>query len=124
MYDATQTTLLQEFVVPVKFYFGNQASTGVKANSTEIVTKFVLSQNYPNPFNPSTTISFAIPSKAYVTLKVFDIMGREVATIVSEELSAGNYSRQWNAANMSSGIYFYRLQAGSYTETKKLVLLR
>ena len=85
---------------------------------------FRLSQNYPNPFNPSTTISFTLPSRSFVTLKVFDIIGREIATIVSEELPAGNYSKQWNAANMSSGIYFYRLEAGSFTETKKLVLLR
>jgi endoglucanase len=85
---------------------------------------FSLIQNYPNPFNPSTTISFSLPSKSIVSLKVFDLAGKEVASIVSQELSAGKYSRQWNAANMSSGIYFYQLQAGTYTETKKLVLLR
>jgi hypothetical protein len=85
---------------------------------------FALSQNFPNPFNPSTMISFDLPVKSFVSLKVFDLIGREVASIVSEEMSAGNYTRQWNAANMSSGIYFYRLQAGSFSETKKLVLLR
>lgn len=85
---------------------------------------FSLNQNYPNPFNPSTIISFSVPIKSHVTLKVFDILGREVATLVSEEMSAGNHSQQWNAVNISSGVYFYRLQAGSYTETKKLVLLR
>ncbi len=83
-----------------------------------------LSQNYPNPFNPTTSISFSLPSKSFVSLKVFDILGREVATLVYEEMPAGSYSRQWNATNMSSGIYFYRLQAGSFTETKKLILLR
>ena len=86
--------------------------------------QFALAQNYPNPFNPTTNISFTLPSKGFVSLKVFDMLGREVATIVSEEMSAGSYSKQWNAANISSGIYFYRLQAGSFTETKKLVLLR
>jgi hypothetical protein len=86
--------------------------------------KYSLIQNYPNPFNPSTTISFSLPSKSIVSLKVFDLTGKEIAIIVSQELSAGTYSRQWNAANMSSGIYFYQLQAGTYTETKKLVLLR
>jgi hypothetical protein len=93
---------------------------------------FYLEQNYPNPFNPSTAISFGLPSQSFVSLKVFDALGREVATIISEELSAGYYSRQWNAANMASGIYFYRLQArqisggqvGVFTETKKLILLR
>ena len=93
--------------------------------------KFALLQNYPNPFNPSTAISFSLPSKSYVQLKVFDMMGREVATLVNEELAAGNHSRQWNASNISSGVYFYRLsvrtpsgQSGSFVETKKLVLLR
>jgi hypothetical protein len=86
--------------------------------------RFVLNQNYPNPFNPMTTISFILPSKSFVSLKVFDLLGKEVTTIVSEEMPAGNYSRQWNANGMPSGVYFYRLQAGSYTETKKLILLR
>jgi len=85
---------------------------------------FKLFQNYPNPFNPSTTISFNLPLRSHVTLKIFDLIGREVATIVSEELQAGNHSQQWNAANMPSGIYFYRLQAGLFTETKKLILLK
>ena len=90
----------------------------------KIPSQYALYQNYPNPFNPSTVIAFSLPSKSFVSLKVFDILGKEIATIVSEELSAGNYSRQWNAAMMSSGIYFYRLQAGTFTETKKLILLR
>jgi L-ascorbate metabolism protein UlaG (beta-lactamase superfamily) len=92
--------------------------------SSEIPYKFVLHQNYPNPFNPSTMISFCIPSKGFVSLRIFDLLGREVAVIVSQEMSAGSYSKHWNAANMPSGVYFYRLQSGSFTETKKLVLLR
>jgi hypothetical protein len=86
--------------------------------------EFRLEQNYPNPFNPTTTISFSIPSKSFVTLKVFDLLGRELADIISEEMSSGNYSRQWNAAKLSSGVYFYRLQAGSFFEARKLILLR
>jgi hypothetical protein len=87
--------------------------------------RFALNQNYPNPFNPTTNISFSIPSKSFVSLKVFDLLGREVATLVSEEMLAGNHSRQWNAINIPSGVYFYRLQAGSsYNETKKLILLK
>jgi len=94
-------------------------------NQTEqIPSQFVLEQNYPNPFNPSTTIAFAVPLKARVTLKIFDVMGREVATVVSEEMPAGTYARHWNASNFSSGIYFYRLQTGSVSITKKLILLR
>ncbi len=98
--------------------------TSVEKLSTDLPTNFRLGQNYPNPFNPSTTISFIIPSKSYVLLKIYDLLGREIAIITSEELSAGTYTRQWNASNMPSGFYFYRLQAGSFTEIKKLVLLK
>ena len=98
--------------------------TVVKDSHNQIPICFALEQNYPNPFNPTTNISFSLPSKYFAILKVFDVLGREVATIISEELSAGNHTREWNAANMSSGIYFYCLQAGPFTETKKLVLLR
>ena len=95
-------------------------------NNTNQITlgRFELNQNYPNPFNPSTMISFSLPSKSFVSLKVFDFMGREVATLVSEQMLGGAYSRQWNAAKMSSGIYFYRLRAGSLIKTKKLILLK
>lgn len=85
---------------------------------------FGLQQNHPNPFNPSTTISFSLPTKLFVSLKIFDALGKEVYDFISEELPTGNYSRQWNASNMPSGIYFYRLQAGTYSETKKLLLLK
>jgi photosystem II stability/assembly factor-like uncharacterized protein len=85
---------------------------------------FSLKQNYPNPFNPSTTISFSLPSRSFVTLKIFDVMGREVATMVSEEMPAGIYSRQWNASGLPSGVYYYRLQAGAFVQTKNLVVLK
>jgi hypothetical protein len=97
--------------------------TNVKQLSSQ-PKRFTLSQNFPNPFNPSTNISFSLPAKSFVSIKVFDLLGREVRTIVSEEMLAGNYTRTWDAENMSSGIYFYRLQTSSFTETKKLVLLR
>ena len=86
--------------------------------------EYGLLQNYPNPFNPSTTISFSIPINSFVSLKVFDSIGSEVATIVNGELSAGNYTRQWNPTHIPSGVYFYRLQAGKFTITKKLVYIR
>ncbi len=98
--------------------------TAVTDNGNNLPMRFSLSQNYPNPFNPTTNLSFSLPSRSFVSLKVFDLLGREVATIVSEEMSAGNYSRQWNAANMSSGAYFYRLQAGNYSEVKKLLVVK
>jgi hypothetical protein len=89
-----------------------------------IPNRFTLLQNYPNPFNPSTTINYQIPEISFVTFKVFDVLGREVSTIVNEERSAGSYEFEFNAIALPSGIYFYRLQAGSFVETKKMVLLR
>ena len=85
---------------------------------------YLLRQNYPNPFNSSTTIAFSLPSKSFVTIKIFDVIGREVAAIVNEELSEGSYTRQWNAQRISSGVYFYRIRAGNFVETKKMILLR
>jgi hypothetical protein len=93
--------------------------------SADIITKaFSLSQNYPNPFNPSTTIEFDLPKTSEVTLKIFNILGEEVATLVSDRLSAGSYSYDWDANNLASGIYLYKLQTGDYVETRKMVLMR
>ncbi|MBW7889397.1 MAG: T9SS type A sorting domain-containing protein, partial [Bacteroidetes bacterium] len=88
-----------------------------------------LEQNYPNPFNPSTTIRYSIPearnhSAIAVTLKVYDLLGKETATLVNEVQEAGNYSVQFNASQLSSGIYFYTLTAGNNISTKKLLLLK
>ncbi len=98
--------------------------TSVEMISGDLPKRFSLSQNYPNPFNPVTTISFTLPSKSFVSLKIFDSVGREVAVLVSRELPAGNHSRRWIARGLSSGVYFCRLQAGSFAETKKLLLIR
>jgi hypothetical protein len=89
-----------------------------------IPQEYELHYNFPNPFNPSTTISFTLPARSFVSLKVYDVLGREVITLVNEMLPAGYYSRQWNAANMSSGIYFFRIEAGIYHNTRKLLLLK
>jgi hypothetical protein len=94
------------------------------ANNQPLPNRFELYQNFPNPFNPSTNISFSITNRSYVSLKIFDFLGRQVASLVSEELSAGDYTRQWNASKFASGIYFSRLQAGLYNETKKIILLK
>lgn len=98
--------------------------TDVRQSPNTLPVGFALSQNYPNPFNPATTISFRLPSKSFASLKVFDVLGREVSILLAEELPAGKYSQQWNAAGLTSGVYFYRLQAGSFIETKKLVLFK
>jgi hypothetical protein len=88
------------------------------------IKEFHLSQNYPNPFNPSTKISWQSPVSSHQTLKVYDVLGNEIATLVNEEKPAGNYEVEFNASMLSSGIYFYKLQAGSFVETKKIVLIR
>jgi hypothetical protein len=98
--------------------------TGSRCTAVDTMTVFTLEQNYPNPFNPSTNIAFSIPSKSFVTLKIFDALGREVTTLVNEYLSKGNYTRQWRAKDAPTGIDFYSLAAGSYKVTKKLILLR
>ena len=76
--------------------------------------QFALAQNYPNPFNPSTKISFSIPEKSFTTLKIYDILGNEVATLLNEEKPVGNYEVQFDASKLSSGVYFYRLQSNSF----------
>jgi ribosomal protein S17E len=88
------------------------------------VSKFELFNNYPNPFNPSTVISFSIPQTELVSVKIFDIIGREITTLVNEEKPAGFYEVDFNAADLPSGVYMYRIQAGDYVETKKMLLLK
>jgi hypothetical protein len=108
-------------------------STDVEENRNQLPKESQLFQNYPNPFNPSTTIEYQIPPSpfsekgekgGFVSLKVFDILGREVATLVNEKKPEGSYTVQWNAIGMSSGIYFYQLKTRSFTETKKLILIK
>jgi photosystem II stability/assembly factor-like uncharacterized protein len=100
------------------------AVTAVEADKKMIPDKFKLSQNYPNPFNPSTTIEFSVPQQSFVTLKVYDLLGREVASLVNKELQAGSYVTQFNASNLASGVYLYRLNAGEFVQTKKLMLMK
>ena len=102
----------------------SEIMTDLGKTENAISLDFRLEQNYPNPFNPATTISFTIPSNDFVTLKVFDLTGREIAILVSEEKSRGEYKMQWKPEELASGIYFYRLQAGKFSETKKLILLK
>ena len=93
----------------------------VNLNSTE---KFELSQNYPNPFNPVTMIKYHVLEISFVTLKIYDVLGKAVETLVSSEKAAGDYQSIWNAESVPSGVYFYTLQAGSFTETKKMVVMK
>ncbi|MBS4034201.1 MAG: T9SS type A sorting domain-containing protein [Ignavibacterium sp.] len=98
--------------------------TGVFPACSNIISNFNLSQNYPNPFNPTTTIKYSIPKLNFVTIKIYNVLGIEVATLVNEEQTVGTYELNWNAANLPSGVYFYQLRAGNYVETKKMILLR
>jgi len=94
----------------------------------EVIESYSLSNNYPNPFNPTTTIIYSIPELSFVTLKIYDGLGCEVATLVNEEKPAGNYELNWSAASaaggLPSGVYFYQLKAGNYVETKKMILIK
>jgi hypothetical protein len=109
----------------------NLVLTNVES-SEPVVTGFYLEQNYPNPFNPSTKIKFTIPSVEtrhasslqMISLKIYDILGNEVATLVNEEKSAGAYEVDFNATGLTSGVYFYSLNAGDIVQTKKMILIR
>jgi endo-1,4-beta-xylanase len=98
--------------------------TGIEKTASTLPTKYELDQNYPNPFNPSTKIRYSIVTASRVTLKLYDILGREVQTLVNEEQVAGQYTLTFNAQNLASGIYFYQITAGNFTATKKLMLLK
>ncbi|RJQ61245.1 MAG: T9SS C-terminal target domain-containing protein [Stygiobacter sp.] len=106
--------------------FEDALITGIERERDQLPNDFCLSQNYPNPFNPETTISYSIPRGEHVTLKVYDLLGREVATLVDEFKQAGTYNSQFFIRNykLPSGVYFYRLQAGSYNEAKKMIILK
>jgi fibronectin type 3 domain-containing protein len=106
--------------------FSNEASATLTDVQLEdaIPTEYALKQNYPNPFNPTTMIKFAIPEASQVKLAIYDVTGREVGLLVNEQMAAGTYSVDWNAVNLSTGIYFYRIEAGSFVNVKKMILIK
>lgn len=116
---AKNGTVVSEFT-PTKTIYGGL----YKENPDGKSYTFDLAQNYPNPFNPVTTISYSIPGKEFVSLKVYDTIGKEVAQLVNERKSAGKYSVSFNAKNLSSGLYIYKLEVGNYQTIKKLILLK
>lgn len=123
--DAADTTSGNTGVIPVSgISFINAGVTDVKQTNNNIPDNFNLEQNYPNPFNPTTNINYSIPSSQKVILKIYDELGREVATLVNSDQPAGNYSVDFNASGLASGIYFYRLQSGSFIQMKKMILLK
>jgi hypothetical protein len=97
---------------------------GINKISEEIPSSFTLFQNYPNPFNPSTTINFEIPKSTLVKIAIFDISGKEIEVLINEQIKPGKYSVSWNASNYSSGVYFYKISAAGFIETKRMILLK
>lgn len=100
------------------------ATTGTREHPAQTAYTYNLTQNFPNPFNPATHFRFSVPDLGFVTLKIYDVIGREVATLVKEEMKPGNYTIRWDASNFPSGIYFSRLVAGTFSATRKIVLLK
>lgn len=106
----------ESFTVPV--------TGAVDVEDNSVVNTFELNQNYPNPFNPSTSIKFSVAERSNVTLKVFDMLGREVATLVNSAKEAGSYEVNFDASDLSSGLYVYTLNTGNFTSTKKMMLMK
>jgi|CZKP01.1.fsa_nt_gi polygalacturonase len=102
----------------------SQLVTGISNNPATVLAGYSLLQNYPNPFNPSTTIKFSLSKTMHVTLSIYNSMGQEVSKLISKDMNSGVYTTEWNASGFASGIYFYRIQTGSFVETKKMILLK
>ena len=109
---------------PMELTANFSSTTGINNDNSNLPENYSLYQNYPNPFNPSTIINFQIPLSSKVTLRVFDILGREVAVLVNENKPAGKYSVTFDAGKLASGVYFYNMQAGNYVESKKMIILK
>jgi hypothetical protein len=105
-------------------YRSSESTTSIENDNINSPATFALEQNYPNPFNPSTSIQYRVSNNSQVSIKVYDVLGNEVATLVNEQKPVGTYEVKFNAAGLSSGIYLYKLQAGSMVETKKMLLLK
>jgi hypothetical protein len=123
--DNLQGALMNEYGTIDKNALAKSAMNQIIVlQSPEIVTTYALSQNYPNPFNPTTTIAYQIPNDGKVTIKIFDVTGREVTTLVDEFKSSGQYSVKFDASRLSSGIYFYSIRSGDYNAVKKMSLIK
>ncbi|MBT8384053.1 MAG: T9SS type A sorting domain-containing protein, partial [Ignavibacteria bacterium] len=103
--------------------YSSSSATPVEDGST-LPESYSLLQNYPNPFNPSTTIEFTLPAEGNVKLVLFDAVGKEVDVIAANDFSAGNHSINYNASNLPSGVYFYRIESGSFIQSKKMILMK
>ena len=130
--SAQNTALVDSFVLRADAIFIQQAGdplTEIEVNPHMLPTEFSLSQNYPNPFNPTTKITYAVPFDGKVEIKIYDIMGREVATLVRGDHMAGYYTIEWDGRNhyglpVSSGMYIYRMMSGGFVDVKKMMMLK
>jgi hypothetical protein len=124
LYDGGPSGTNSDKVVIDKVQIVQYTPTAVGTTKPDLPSKYALSQNYPNPFNPSTTIEFALPAESYTRIKVYNLLGAEVATVLERVLPAGNHSIPFNAAGLPSGLYFYTMNAGSFTATRTMVLMK
>lgn len=111
----------------VRLVRNTENTTGTReghSDASSAPREFKLGQNYPNPFNPSTTISFELPGASQISLKIHNSAGQHVATLLEDDLTAGNYQFQWNSQNLPSGIYYYTLKSRSFSQTKRMILLK
>jgi hypothetical protein len=119
-------------IVPPIVYIGSAADMGayeydptkVISKKSNLPMKYSLSQNYPNPFNPSTTIEFTLPKSDFVELKVYNILGMEISTLVSKKLNPGNHTYTFDGKKLATGVYYYRLEAGNFIQTRKMIYLK
>ena len=123
------TNIEDPIAIPVNDYSTENVAASASAQSVtmqqaSLVTTYSLSQNYPNPFNPTTVIDYTIPKESHVMLKIYDVLGQEVETLVNEEQNVGRYQVQFDGSRLASGVYFYRLVAGNHVITKKMLLLK
>ena len=112
------------YFISFGIYAGDCSPTGLEQGSIGVPSGYTLSQNYPNPFNPATTISFSIPETQQVSLKIYDVQGREVAVLINRVMPPGSYRYEWNATAFPSGTYFYKITAGKFSAIKKMILLK
>lgn len=103
---------------------GDTLLTGMEHINSNVPDKFFLMQNYPNPFNPETVISFAVPKNSFVSLKIYNALGAEITALINEEIKSGYYNYKWNGQNFPSGIYYYKMEAGEFNETRKMILIK
>jgi hypothetical protein len=126
MENQTYTYRVKAYKDSLESGYSNEASllVGVNDEKEEIPTEYSLNQNYPNPFNPTTTIKFALPKESLTKIIVYDLLGKEVQTLINKELKAGFHEVKFDAVNLTNGVYFYRIQAGNFIQTKKMILMK